>query len=206
MSGSRACRQCGAVPASPEATVCAFCGSALAAPPSATEGQAGARRTPTRAEKIAALESDPRYGALFAGDPPRRGPSWVPVVLIGALLAVVIATTIGSVLTAGPLLIAPVAIALVIAWMFVRAIRRQMRVRAAPLERIAAVVVGKRTVERRAEDGDTVLATGHQVEIEDRAGARRTLKASDRVGRALAEGDAGIAFVRERTLVDFRAP
>lgn len=172
--------------------------------------------SPATQERLAAVRQHPRFPELL-----RRKPSTAGTIfgyLFSGLVALAFAGVAVFFLTVRPegtfgmvwalvsLLFAALGLAGA-AW----ALWRLVRFTSSSLDRVPALVVDKRQhVRRRTSSGPggmsgtTSTSTTYYVTLELETGARRELRARGRLYGRLGAGDAGVAYVKDRHLLDYQ--
>ncbi len=197
------CHHCGAAVRSRTARFCEFCGTEL------VREDAPRARTPdeSRRERFELLRRHPDLEPGLRHTPDVRVPKINPGLLIMGPL--VIAFLIFFVAQAGNMG-APIFFFIVPAIMFVaianamfRSVQRGTRVRAARWERLPAIVVDERT---RVSGGgkNSRASTSYFATLEFEDGARREYRVTPKLSGDLSDEDAGIAYVKHDTLLEFR--
>ncbi len=152
-------------------------------------------------DRFEALERHPDFPELMKYAPPSRGRGWL-IFVIG--FGVVFIAVCIVMLFAGPgstpfgfFLVAALMILLVLGLMGYLFFRWR-RLNALPLERVPAMILDKRT---EVSSGDY---TYYYVTLELRNGHRQEYAAEGKLYGLVSHDDMGIAYIKDRSLLDFR--
>lgn len=196
------CTECGARPASRDASRCSYCGTALPQPASDAPRPASGRGP----DRFAGLASHPDWPELAVFEPTTR-----PVVrewtfrsrAAGVLVAICLT---GAWFAWREDLPGPAAVLVVLAglaaWAGVDALLVLRAFRRAPLERLPSAVL-----ERFPEEipGDGSAGTRHWLVLEGPGGLRTEQRVLRPLERRARPGDFGVAYLKGGYLLDFRA-
>ena len=204
MSEPRTCGNCGAAAARLAERFCGFCGHefprevAPAAPPS-LHGDVPAR--------LAAVRDSPAWDRARDETP---SDSHVRNGLLFRMVFGFIFAGIGGVVAGGfvlsiigiPFAVVPIAFVGIGLWISYDAMQKQSRFASARLQRVPALVVDER-VKVSGGGKNSSATTNYFASLEFEDGSRVELQASGPVAGRIAQGDVGVAFVREKHLLDF---
>lgn len=153
------------------------------------------------AARFDAAQRSPRYAELMAFSPPMAGTHRAQLLLIvlglalagmGGFIAFTLRARVDTVA-------APALVALGGVWLFVRTLFAAVRLRGAPLERVLARVKDRTTrVHLNSKHNQ------HGVVLKPREGEPKFYPSDGALADGLANGDVGVAYVRDGTLVDFK--
>lgn len=201
MKAPPSCPQCAAKARNHAQRFCEFCGHELpgadsAPQPSASDAQVIAR--------LAAVEQSPAFARLGSHEPRAASRSEGMVftsILLVLWLGAGLIVTFGFAAVSGGLALIPLAIMGLGSFILVGKLLGHSRRRNAPMERIAAQVIDKRTL---VEGRDSSTTTSYFATLANRRGGRREFAVEAQTYALLSPGDAGMAFVRSELLLEFR--
>jgi hypothetical protein len=195
------CENCGAVTSHPRPRFCSYCGAALA--PLAEPAVVAA--PPSTTERLAAVEAHPDFPELLRHEPSVSGLVLGQGLQVGfGILFIVVSLVITLVflVVGGPCAIFPLLFVVVGIGIVIQGGKRSAAIANAKLLRFPAVVLDERT--KVVGSGDAGTRTRYFATLEWQGDGRREFEVDGSLAGAVVPGDAGVAYVKERHLLDFR--
>lgn len=152
-------------------------------------------------DKFQKIEQHPDYPELMSYTPSIRGRGWLIFMIGFGIFFIVLCLVglLGILSTNAPLAAFVPALMIVVVVAFMRSLFfRWRRLKAAPLQRVAAMILDKRT---EVSSGDY---TYYYVTLEIRGGERQEYNADGKLYGLVSHDDMGVAYIKDRSLLDFR--